>query len=171
LKALTNLVLPLLQANAALSALPLPSLVMRAGNAVAFRELLRSALLLFFAGAALYGLFLGTLGRPLVHLLYDGKYDGAASLLWLLALLPLLDGVAVVFASGLRSLEHPKLVLGQSLRRRVRVDDGNVGDRQMGARRSRKRHGPGRPAGSLTAQRLCLSVRASLASRGREARR
>jgi O-antigen/teichoic acid export membrane protein len=115
LKALTNLVLPLLQANAALSALLVPSLVIRAGNTIAFRHLLLSALILFFAGAALYALFIGILGRPLVHLLYGGKYDGSASLLWLLALLPVLDGMAVVFASALRSLERPNLVFWANL--------------------------------------------------------
>ena len=115
LKALTNMVLPLLQTNAALSALLLPPLVMRARNRVAFKQLLRSALMLFLAGATLYTLFLATLGRPLVHLLYGGKYDGAASLLWLLALLPALDGIAIVLASALRSLERPVLVFWANL--------------------------------------------------------
>lgn len=115
LKALTNLVLPLLQANAALAALLLSPLVQRARNTVAFKRLVRSALLLFCAGAMLYALILITLGRPLVHLLYGGRYDGAASLLWLLALLPVFDGLAVVLASALRSLERPQLVFRANL--------------------------------------------------------
>ena len=115
LKALTNVVLPLMQANAALSALLLPLLVMRAGNSVAFKQLIRSALLLFGAGGTLYALFLLTLGKPLVHLLYAGKYDGAGRLLWVLALLPMLDGVIVVLTSALRSLERPKLIFWANL--------------------------------------------------------
>jgi O-antigen/teichoic acid export membrane protein len=115
LRALTNLVLPLLQANAALSALLLPPLVVRAGNPAAFKKLLRSSLILFFAGATIYAVLLGTFGRPLVHLLYGGKYDGAANLIWLVALLPILDGIVVVLASALRSMERPKLVFWANL--------------------------------------------------------
>jgi len=115
LKALTNLVLPLLQANAALSALLLPLLVMRAGKQVAFRRLVRSSLTLFCAGAGLYALVLITFGKPLVHLLYGGRYDGATNLLWLLALLPVLDGITVVLAGALRSLELQHLVFWANL--------------------------------------------------------
>lgn len=115
LKALTNVVLPLMQANAALSALLLPLLVKRACDAVAFKQLLSAALLLFGIGGTLYALFLLALGKPLIHLLYAGKYDGAGRLLWALALLPVLDGITVVLASALRSLERPKLIFWANL--------------------------------------------------------
>jgi O-antigen/teichoic acid export membrane protein/SAM-dependent methyltransferase len=115
LKAITNLVLPLLQANAALSALLLPLLATRKGDRAEFRRIMRHALALFAAVAVLYALIIGALGGPLVHLLYGGKYHTTAGVLWLLALIPVLDGVTTVFASALRSLEQPKQVFRAEL--------------------------------------------------------
>jgi O-antigen/teichoic acid export membrane protein len=110
LKALSNLVLPLLQANAALGSLLLPAMVLRAGHGQQFRRLLCSALGLFAGGACLYSIVIGTFSRLLVHLLYSGRYDAQTNLLWLLLIIPLLDGAMVVLASALRSLERPDLV-------------------------------------------------------------
>jgi O-antigen/teichoic acid export membrane protein len=110
LKALSNLILPLLQTNAALGALLLPTMVARGSEGEQFKKLLRSSLLLFAAGAVLYSLGIGILSRPLVHLLYGNKYDAHANLIWLLLLIPLLDGSMVVLASALRSLARPDQV-------------------------------------------------------------
>jgi O-antigen/teichoic acid export membrane protein len=110
LKALSNLVLPLLQANAALAALLLPAMVARGGNRAQFEKLLRSALCLFAAGAFVYSLVVGIFSRPLVHLLYNGRYDSHASSLRLLLAIPILDGVLVVLACALRSLARPDRV-------------------------------------------------------------
>jgi O-antigen/teichoic acid export membrane protein len=110
LKALVNLVLPLLQANAALGALLLPALVMRVRHGAQFRKLLGWALALFAGGAFVYSLGIGVFSHLLVHLLYGGRYDSYASLLWLLLLIPILDGAMVVLASALRSLERPDRV-------------------------------------------------------------
>lgn len=107
LRALTNLALPLMQANAALGALLLPALVSRRANPGEFKRLLRFALALFFAGGLLYALLIGAGGQLLVHLLYSGKYDGHTRILWLLLLIPMLDGVTVVIANALRSMERP----------------------------------------------------------------
>ena len=110
LKALSNLVLPLLQANAALGSLLLPVMVLRAGNPERFKKLLRLALALFAVGACIYSLVVGLVCGPLVHLLYGGRYDGHSSLVWLLLAIPLFDGAMVVLATALRSLERPDLV-------------------------------------------------------------
>jgi O-antigen/teichoic acid export membrane protein/SAM-dependent methyltransferase len=115
LKAITNLVLPVLQANAALSALLLPLLVSRRDDRDEFRRLFGRALALFATVAVLYALMIGALGEPLVHLLYGGRYHTTAGVLWLLALIPVLDGVTIVFASALRSLEQPKQVFRAQL--------------------------------------------------------
>jgi len=115
LKATTNLVLPLLQANAASSALLLPLLVTRAVNRTEFRRLVGRALAVFVAVGMLYALTIGLFGRPLIHLLYGGKYRATAAMIWLLALIPIIDGLAVVFASTLRSLEQPKQVFRAQL--------------------------------------------------------
>jgi O-antigen/teichoic acid export membrane protein len=110
LKALANLVLPLLQANAALGSLLLPAMVARAANRTQFKKLLRSSLCLFAGGALLYSLVLGSFSRPLVHLLYNGGYDSQASTLRLLLFIPILDGALVVLACALRSLARPDRV-------------------------------------------------------------
>ena len=96
LRALTNLVLPLLQANAALGVLLMPSLVQRSIDRESFVRLLRSALTLFAMGASVYALCMAALGQKLVHVMYGGKYDGSPGLLWLLLLIPLFDGGCVV---------------------------------------------------------------------------
>ena len=110
LKALANLVLPLLQANAALGSLLLPAMVARAANREQFKKLLRSALCLFASGAFLYSLVIGVFSRPLVHLLYNGAYDGHATGLLLLLVIPILDGALVVLACALRSMARPDRV-------------------------------------------------------------
>jgi O-antigen/teichoic acid export membrane protein len=115
LKALSNLVLPLLQANAALGSLLLPAMVLRVSNREQFKKLLRLSLALFAAGAFAYSLVIGGLGQVFVHLLYGGRYDAQVSLLWLLLLIPVLDGAMVVLASALRSLERPDCVFWAQL--------------------------------------------------------
>lgn len=114
-KALSNLVLPLLQANAALGSLLLPALALRARNHEQFKKLLRTSLALFAAGACTYSLVIGAFGGELVHLIYGGRYDSQANLLGLLLLIPLLDGAMVVLSNALRSLERPDRVFWAQL--------------------------------------------------------
>jgi O-antigen/teichoic acid export membrane protein len=114
-KALSNLVLPLLQANAALGSLLLPAMALRARNHEQFKKLLRTSLVLFAAGACTYSLLIGAFGGELVHLIYGGRYDSQANLLRLLLLIPLLDGAMVVLSNALRSLERPDRVFWAQL--------------------------------------------------------
>lgn len=115
LKALSNLVLPLLQANAALGSLLLPAMALRALNYEQFKKLLRTSLVLFAAGACTYSLVIGAFGGGLVHLIYGGRYDSQANLLRLLLLIPLLDGAMVVLSNALRSLERPDRIFWAQL--------------------------------------------------------
>jgi O-antigen/teichoic acid export membrane protein len=126
LKALVNLVLPLLQANAALGSLLLPAMVARAANRELFKKLLRSSLCLFAGGALLYSLVIGMFSRPLVHLLYDGAYDGHTSGLFLLLVIPILDGALVVLACALRSQARPDRVFWGHLTVALFVLSGGV---------------------------------------------
>lgn len=114
-KALSNLVLPLLQANAALGSLLLPAMALRRHNHEQFKKLLRTSLVLFAAGACIYSLVIGAFGSDLVHLIYGGRYDSQANLLRLLLLIPLLDGAMVVLSNALRSLELPSRVFWAQL--------------------------------------------------------
>ena len=110
LRALSNLVLPLLQVNAALGALLLPAMVTHIQDRVKFGRLLRLSLTLFASGAVIYSLTLGTFGRALVPLLYSGRYQLNSDLLWLLLLIPVLDGAMMVLSSALRSLQKPNRI-------------------------------------------------------------
>jgi O-antigen/teichoic acid export membrane protein len=110
LKALINLVLPLMQVNAALSALLLPILVTQSGDGAAFARLLGRALALFVFIALLYALAIAAFGGSMVQLMYGGKYVVTSRVLWLLAVIPILDGASAVLASALRSLEQPKQI-------------------------------------------------------------
>jgi len=126
LKALVNLVLPLLQANAALGSLLLPAMVARAANREQFKRLLRSSLCLFAGGALLYSLVIGMFSRPLVRLLYNGAYDGHTSGLFLLLVIPILDGALVVLACALRSQARPDRVFWGHLTVALFVLSGGV---------------------------------------------
>ena len=130
-KALSNLVLPLLQTNAALGSLLLPAMALRARNHEQFKKLLRTALVLFAAGACIYSLAIGAFGGGLVHLIYGGRYDSQANLLPLLLLIPLLDGAMVVLSNALRSLERPDRIFWAQLTIVVFLLTAGVGATRM----------------------------------------
>lgn len=115
LKALSNLVLPLLQANAAFGTLLLPALTARASESKEFNKLLRLAATFFLAIAVAYAAFLALFGHSLIHVLYGGKYDSAVKLLWLLLFIPIIDGITVVFASATRAHERPDRIFWAQL--------------------------------------------------------
>lgn len=111
LKALLNLVMPILHANAALATLLLPALARaRDGEQGRFRELAFGAAAVFAVGALLYWLLIGLVAHPLIAWLYDGKYVEFAGLLWLAGILPLTAGIVAVLGASLRALERPDLV-------------------------------------------------------------
>jgi O-antigen/teichoic acid export membrane protein len=109
LRALMNLILPLLQVFVALSTILTTGLARLAGSdrhAVA----VRLAGLGFFLVAVMYGLALTLFGGDLLHWIYGGRYDANAPLLPMVALLPILGVGVTVFAPALRSLERPDRV-------------------------------------------------------------
>jgi O-antigen/teichoic acid export membrane protein len=114
-KALLILILPLLQANAALGSLLLPAMVLRARDDKQFKQLLRTSLVLFAAGACTYSVLIAVFGERLVGLIFGGRYASQTSLLRLLLLIPLLDGVTVVLSHALRSLQLPRRVFWAQL--------------------------------------------------------
>ena len=131
LKAISNLVLPLLQTNAALGALLLPAMVVRARNRERFKKLLRLSLALFAAGAVFYSVVVGLFSSGLVHLLYGGRYDSQTNLLRPLLLIPILDGAMIVLASALRALERPDRVFWAQLAVAIFVLTVGVGATQL----------------------------------------
>ena len=109
LRALFNFVLPILHVFHALAMLVLPVLV-RARESGTFRHTGTvigagmGVLAVGYAGAVL------ALGPWAMDLLYDGKYNGVADLLWLVALLGPILAVSNVAQALLRSQERPEAV-------------------------------------------------------------
>ena len=106
LRALMNLVMPVLHAVGALSTLLLPSLV-RVRETPAFRTALVTALVLFTGGTVVYWLLVATFANPLLTLLYKERYAEHAHLMWSLGALPVVAAIAGVLGAAVRALERP----------------------------------------------------------------
>jgi O-antigen/teichoic acid export membrane protein len=113
LKALMNLIMPMLQAIWALAILLLPILVRarheedRGGEQPRFGSRVRLALIPFVLGPVLYWLLLGLFHNQLVDWLYGGRYTEHAALLWLLGLSPIVASMKQVLGQSLKALERP----------------------------------------------------------------
>ena len=59
----------------------------------------------------LFALIVIFLGKPVMHILYAGKFDSLAPLLDLLALVPILIGIRATMSNALNAAEKPRLVL------------------------------------------------------------
>lgn len=63
-----------------------------------------------FAAAILFASGAAIAGKPIIHLLYAGKFDGLVPLFYILSFLPLFMGISSVMSSALNALEKPRLV-------------------------------------------------------------
>jgi O-antigen/teichoic acid export membrane protein len=109
LRALTNLFMPLLQASAALCLLLLPAFVRTQGTAEG-KRLHRLSLLVLAGGPILYWLVLGIFSHQIVNLVYGGKYQSYAGLIWILGLQPIIAGMCGVYGSLLRAQQKMNAV-------------------------------------------------------------
>lgn len=105
-KAMMNVLMPMLQANAALTVLLLPILV-RARQHSEFSSNVRFALLLFSVPMLAYWLLLGVFHEQVVGLLYGGRYVENSGLLWLFGLIPIAAAIKEILSQALRALERP----------------------------------------------------------------
>ena len=110
LKALSNLVLPVLHFNGALATLLLPVLAAAARERSRFNGLVVAGLTAFVTGSLTYGALLTAYRAPIVEWVYQGAYSDAVSLVPVLSLLPLAAAGIAVLGSALRALERPQLV-------------------------------------------------------------
>jgi len=112
LKAITLVVAPADQIFIALNYLVLP--LLSAHYAARKIGLLLSAWKWYaatiIAVTGSFFLFIRVSGRPLIHLLYGGRYDDMAPLLSLLVLVPVVMGVGHTMNAALKAAESPKLV-------------------------------------------------------------
>lgn len=109
LKAVTNLLMPVLHFNSALGSLLVPGMV-RARAQGGLGRFARGSLVVFLAFSLAYWALLAGMGRELMGWLYGGKYIQAYVWLPSLGLLPVLAAVASVMSSLLRALERPGAV-------------------------------------------------------------
>ncbi len=112
LRATQMLVAPMDQVFVATSFLVIPALAARyasrrMGNFLSFAKRYGLAVV---GATALFAAAVRLLGRPAMHLLYNGKFDDLAPVLYLLAFLPLLMGIGNVMACALNAAEKPRLV-------------------------------------------------------------
>jgi len=112
LKAMYLLVAPVDQIFIAMSYLFIPALAARyaAQRRADFLHLWKRYALATLGVTGCFAVSVWLLGRPVMHLLYAGNYDGLARHLFVLALLPLLMGTGNTMNNALISSERPKLV-------------------------------------------------------------
>ncbi len=109
LKALFNLIEPVLQATAAMSVLLVPEMV-SAQHRGQLSPLVKAALSVFMAGALAYCALIGIWGSKIVLWLYDSSYAPPSLLMWRLGAIPIPFVVRVVLEAAARSLDHPDWV-------------------------------------------------------------
>jgi O-antigen/teichoic acid export membrane protein len=112
LRAIQMLVAPMDQVFIAISFLVLPALAARyasnrMGSFLAFSKRYAMAVV---TATALFALAVRIVGKPVMHWLYNGKFDDLAPMLYVLAFLPLLMGIGNTMNDALKATEHPKMV-------------------------------------------------------------
>ena len=112
LKAMYVLIAPIEQVTISLSFLFLPVLAAKyaAGNTDAFLAFWRRYSLLMLAITAAFAVAVGVLGSRVIHILYAGKFDELAPMLFLLALVPLVMAIGGTVSDAIRAAEKPGLV-------------------------------------------------------------
>jgi O-antigen/teichoic acid export membrane protein len=111
LRAMYLLITPMDQVFIALSFLMLPALSTRYAlrDVRGFLSLCKRYVLGTLGITGTFAIAIRILGKPMIHNLYAGKYDGLAPFLFVLALLPVLMGVAAAINNAVIATEKPKL--------------------------------------------------------------
>jgi O-antigen/teichoic acid export membrane protein len=112
LRAMQMVVGPIDQVFIAISFLVLPALAARyasnrLGSFLAFSKRYAMAVV---TATALFALAVRLVGKPVMHWLYNGKFDDLAPMLYALAFLPLVMGIGNTMNDALKATEHPKMV-------------------------------------------------------------
>jgi len=112
LKAMYLVVAPVDQIFIALSYLFIPALAARyaAKRTGDLLSLWKRYALATVGVTGFFAVSIRVLGKPVMHVLYAGRYDGMVPYLFVLALLPLLMGVGNTINNALIATERPKFV-------------------------------------------------------------
>ena len=110
LNALIILIMPAAQTYSAFTFLLVPAFgrIRQRRSATSF---LLQVLIVLVVSASLYALLIGQFGRPLMDLLYRGRYTQYADFAWLVGLIALPMAAIAVLGSALRAYERPDRVL------------------------------------------------------------
>lgn len=113
LKAMYMLVAPVEQVFTAVTLVILPMLAIRYASKQMkqFLALWKGYLLIFIAVSAVYVTVALFAGRPLIHLLYAGKFDDVAPLFAAMTFVPAVMGIGHTLNGALKAAERPKGVL------------------------------------------------------------
>lgn len=112
LRALYNIVLPLDQLFAAMSLVVLPVMCSRYAtqNLTGLIPLWKAYCLGWLAVALGFVALVYIAGKPVMHLLYAGRFDNISSLVMIIAFLPVTLGIGHTINGALKAAEKPKLV-------------------------------------------------------------
>jgi O-antigen/teichoic acid export membrane protein len=113
LRALMNLIYPLMHTAIALNLLLIPVLVrqVKGLGPVFMARTVRQMIFWMVPLAAIYFGFLAMFGQPLLEFLYAGKYsNGSRWAILCIGLVPVTNGIVGLLGAGLRSLEKPHLI-------------------------------------------------------------
>lgn len=112
LRAIYNLVAPIDQVFIAMSYLVVPALAAHyaAKRTSKFVSLWKRFTLATMGLTGLFAVAVRFLGKPVLHLLYAGKYDGLAPYLSLLAFLPFVTWIGTVMGQAFLAAEKPKFI-------------------------------------------------------------
>lgn len=112
LRALNNLVLPVYLSIGAIGAILMPSFVRvaKAGGKEALDQKVRTVSLICIGVCGVYSLVIVLFGYQIMHLIYDSKYNDAATLanLFFLGSAPVLGVLGVIYSIALKALERFK---------------------------------------------------------------
>ena len=111
-RALMNLVMPLLHTNAAITILLMPHCVeaLQAEGKAGLDRILRLAFILLVTGAALYWGIILVCRHTVLLWLYGGRYGAYTDLLLLAGFLPLSEAAINVLSAALRAVERPDVI-------------------------------------------------------------
>lgn len=114
LKALSNLLMPVMHAYVALTVLMVPAFVkaLEKGN---FRKVVLRVTLGILAVTIIYSVILLAFGSDVISLLYKGKYASLEKYLPLAALIPIVSSVVAVLSAAIKASERPDLVFWANL--------------------------------------------------------
>lgn len=112
LRAIYLIIGPIEQAFIAISYLVLPALAFRyaQGKIDHFRSLWKLYALGVLVAASTFAFAVRLLGRPVLHLLYAGRFDDLGSMLFALAFFPLIMSVGNTMNHALKATENPRFI-------------------------------------------------------------